>query len=85
MTELLCQSCPSEYASPATHIANAYGGRRDGSSWDWPVCEAHSQMAMCAGWFPLRKISEGAPFDPEAHLSTPDQMRLSINAENRDG
>lgn len=68
---LLCRSCPSDWPDEATHIANAYATRDDGGSWDWPLCEAHLPYAMVAGWFPIRKVGEGADFDPKAHLVAP--------------
>jgi hypothetical protein len=67
--KLGCMSCPSEWRFPATHIANAYGGlHEDGSSWDWPLCDAHLQHAMVAGMFPIRKVGEGPPYDPTAYI-----------------
>lgn len=49
--ERLCVSC-CDGMTVATKIASApltTGGTRD-----FPVCEGHAQMAMVAGWFPIR-------------------------------
>jgi hypothetical protein len=63
-----CKSCPDKpYPWPAQYIASAQ--RINGlPPVDWPVCEAHMEMAMIAGWFPIRKISE---------LSEPERAALS--------
>ena len=51
--EKLCFSC-CDGTTLATKIASApltTGGTRD-----IPLCEAHVQMAMVAGWFPIREM-----------------------------
>jgi hypothetical protein len=53
---LACRSCPKKWPMPATHIAHPK--LIDGSSGaDWPVCNAHMQWAMVAGWFPIDEIA----------------------------
>jgi hypothetical protein len=59
---IACRSCPKKpYPWPAAYIASAKR-IKDLPPVDWPVCEAHMQHAMVAGWFPIRKIED----DPEA-------------------
>jgi hypothetical protein len=54
---LRCKSCDAERASQVVKIATA--SLTDGSKRDWPVCEEHLQMAMVAGWFPIRDVEAG--------------------------
>lgn len=53
--KLGCRSCPAKWRHPATHIAHPK--LVDGSAGDdWPVCAAHVQWAMVAGWFPIDEV-----------------------------
>lgn len=73
--KLGCMSCPEKFRFPATRIANAYGARQDGSSLDWPLCEGHVPHAMVVGWFPIRKVGDDPPYDPEPSNPEPPEVR----------
>lgn len=54
--ETPCRSCPHDFPYPATHMATPR--RTTGESkTDWPLCRAHVDYAMIAGWFPIDEIT----------------------------
>lgn len=63
---LACRSCPKKpYPWPARYMASAKR-INDLPPLDWPVCDAHMQHAMVAGWFPIRTLEEWRAEQPDA-------------------